>query len=163
MKKLLLTVLMACGLAVSAFSQETSVSLSNFKGNELSALVGFNYNDAKDAKFAPVVGVTYYITKHFGVRGSTTINVANATAFDNADFLALARLPIYVVSPYVGGGARYQASSEEKWSPIVVGGVEARLNKKWGIFAEARHDFDNGRNVNYKDWSFRGGFNLVLW
>lgn len=162
MNKIIISLLMAVGLAVSAVAQSNNVSLSNFKGNELSIPVGFNYTDAKEGKFAPILGITYYITKNFGVRGTTTINVANATALDNGEFVGLARLPLRVVSPYVGGGARFQAQAESKWSPVVVGGVEARINKKWGLFAEARHDFDGGRNTNYRDWSFRGGINLVL-
>lgn len=164
MKKIIYSLLLACGVASAALAQDTNSStVSLFKGNELALPLGFNYNDAKDAKFAPVIGVTYFITKNLGVRGTTTINVQDATAFDNADLLVLARLPIYAVAPYIGGGARFQASAEDKWSPILVGGVEVRLNKKWGLFAEARHDFDGGENINYKDWSFRGGVNLVLW
>lgn len=160
MKKIL-SLLTVIGFVTCATAQTNS--LSNFKGNELSLPLGFNYSDVQDSKFAPIVGVTYFVTKNLGLRGTTTINVENATAFDNAEVIGLARLPVYVVAPYVGAGARYQSSADHQWSPVVVGGVEVRLNKKWGLFAEARHDFDGGKNTNYRDWSFRGGVNLRLW
>jgi outer membrane protein W len=163
MKKILITALLL--LSLSAFAQQKPVVNSStpfFTGNELSASLGFNYSDAVSQKFSPLLGLTYYVTKNIGVRGLTTLNTANATAFDNGEFVGLLRLPIGPVSPYIGGGARYQASSSDKWSEVLDLGVEVRLNKHWGAFAELQHDFQNGKNLNYKDNSLRVGLNLTF-
>jgi len=163
MKKLLVLTMLAL-LAFTAFNGYSQEKTSLFNKNELSLNLGFNYSDAiVNQEFAPTVGVGYFFTKNLGVRASTTLNVSDVKTFNNGEFVALARVPLFwIVAPYAGGGVRYNSGENEKFSPVIVGGVEAKVNKHWSLFAEAQHDFAD-KNVNFNDWSFRGGLKVIFW
>ena len=72
-------VLTVCLMATSAFGADTATtSASTSKGilglfdrNELAVQVGLNYQDVKSEKFSPSVGLSYFVSKNFGVRGTT--------------------------------------------------------------------------------------------
>ena len=159
MKKLIVVLATVWGL-VSSFAQNNinpkSQSESLFNANELSAQIGMNYTDAVASKFNPSLGIGYYLTENFGIRGTTVINAEEFTAFNNGELVALARLPLLkFFSPYIGGGTRYVSLRENKWSAEVLGGVEGRINKKWGVFIESNYDWASER-INFNNWNVRG-------
>ncbi len=173
MIKKILCLLLVCSSCFTAFGQsdsqvtaaDTAKTLSGlFDRQEIAFQIGFSYSDVVSSKFNPSLGLSYFPTKYFGLRGSTVINVSDATAFNNADFVGIVRLPLWVVSPYFGGGGRYLADGSQEFSALVLGGVEARINRFWSIFAEANHCFTDGNThlSSLDDWSFRGGVNLRI-
>lgn len=160
-------VLTLCLIATSVLGAETTSPATSkgilglFTANELYGSVGMTYSDAKEGKFNPTVGASYFVSKNFGIRGSTTLSVSDISAFNNAEFVVIARLPIWVVSPYVGGGISLQTASTEEVAPVVVLGVDTRINKHFSLFAEGSHSFRD-KNVNFNDWLFKGGISFRI-
>lgn len=160
MNKYIKSVIIGAALLCAAV---TSRAESLFEANEVGLNLGFNYSDAIiDQTFAPSVGVGYFFTKNLGVRGTTVLNVADVKAFNNAETVGIARLPLFkIVAPYVGAGASYNSTESQKWAPVILGGAELKVNRYWSLFAEGVHSFRND-NVNFNDWSFRGGIKVIL-
>lgn len=170
MNKIKIAVLTLCLIVTSAFgatnvttSEATSKGiLGLFSNREASLQVGFGYQDIKASKFAPSFGVEIFPTKYLGFRGTTSVAMENATAFNNGDFVALLRLPIWVIQPYAGGGARVSTARMDEWSPILVGGVSAKINKGWSVFTEINYDLAD-KTTTFSDYQVRAGVNLRFW
>jgi hypothetical protein len=153
MKKTLMVIaVMAC----MAFS---SVQGKLFSDSETSVSLGGVYSDTRGGQdFAPVVGLSLFVTPHFGVRASTALNVEGYKTLNNAEVVGLARCAVYkFVSVYAGAGASYNSSEQDKWCPTVLAGSEVKLGERLSVFAEEAY-VDSRTRRNFDDWQTRVGF-----
>ena len=113
-------------------------------------------------------GVFYFPWRNVGFEANLPFYQTKGVSVDEVSAGVLLRLPLSKdkavlknLSPYVGLGGVYNWNSEENWAYVGKVGLEVRLNKKWGVFAEGQY-----RNVDF-DWgkgqtTLVGGLKLVF-
>lgn len=83
------------------------------------------------------VGLNYFMTRHFGVSADTYMERVDWPT--HLDLSVIGRLPMDRVAPYVFAGVGRQWHDNTQWTAHIGGGAEVRLNRKTGIFLDARH------------------------
>ena len=170
MKKSILLALMALGV-LGTLSLRASVTNSVFNGNELSLTVASTANLQGKFNEDISVGAAYFFTRNFGIEGAVPVYSAQGQTVQSVNADLVARLPLTLnlpvihknvgVAPYIGIGADYN------WENAAVSylgkvGVEARVNKGWGVFVEG--DYETPQFVKYDkaDWGIKGGLRFVF-
>ena len=94
------------------------------------------------------LGLSYFFTKYFGIGIDDTLGGlnGNGSTYDNLQGNLIARLPIESLhlAPYalVGGGATWGAH-QAQGNGNVGGGLEYRINRGIGLFADSRYIYGN--------------------
>jgi hypothetical protein len=173
MKKFLFYIAMVLVLASSGASASDTNSL--FKGNEfsLSLRSGYNVNafgaqKVSEAFAAPYnfnlsAGAQYYVTKYLGFEANVPFYQSQGVSFSEVQAGVLARLPVFhYLAPYAGVGGGYNWIDKDNFSYIAKAGIEARLNKGWGVFVESNY---RNRDFNFEKGAVtvNGGLRLVFW
>ena len=101
------------------------------------------------------LGLSYFLTKYIGIGvdnslGGTVGGNGTSGVLDNLQGQVIARYPIesWHLAPYamVGGGATW-ANAGSQGNGNVGGGVEYRINRSIGLFADSRYIYGN-RGLN---------------
>jgi hypothetical protein len=174
MKKLIISTVMALGLAVSAFAGGTN-SNSYYSGNEFTLSLGSGYAVNQVKPFTQPysvnldAGAQYFFTKYFGVEGNVPFYSTKGTSVSEVRLGFLARLPIGRLAPYVGLGGDYNWSGDtfenvtrSKFSYIGKAGLEFRLFKPVGVFAEYDYENNHVNVLTGGQSSVRGGLHLTF-
>jgi hypothetical protein len=104
---------------------------------------GKNYNGMGGG-----LGLSYFFTKYFGIGIDDTLGGlnGNGNTYDNLQGNLIARLPIESLhlAPYAiaGGGATWGAN-QAQGNGNVGGGLEYRINRGFGLFADSRYIYGN--------------------
>lgn len=159
MKKLITMIagiVMSAMLMTSTLAADTN-STSLFNSGEVALTLGSTVNVDKEANFHPEsynlnVGASYFVTRNFGLEASVPLYYSTGQAIQEVNAGLVFRLPLSKdtivlknLAPYVGLGGVYNWQTAQNWAYVGKFGVEARLNKKWGLFVEAQYrnsDFD---------------------
>ena len=94
------------------------------------------------------LGLSYFFTKYFGIGIDDTLGGlnGNGSTYDNLQGNLIARLPIESLhlAPYalVGGGATWGGGATQG-NGNVGGGLEYRINRGFGLFADSRYIYGN--------------------
>lgn len=114
-------------------------------------------------------GAFYFPWRNVGFEANVPFYQTKGVSVDEVQAGLLFRLPLSKetpilknLAPYVGVSGVYNWHDVQDWAYIGKVGVEARLNKKWGIFAEGQY-----RNYEFQNWgqgsvSVQGGLRLVF-
>lgn len=166
-----------CLLTVSAVAQTTNGGL--FNANELSVGLGTSYvadyhaTSVKNAFSTPYnfnleAGASYFVTRNLGLEAWVPFYATKGASVSEVQAGAVLRLPLSRtvplfknVAPYVGLGGAYAWNADAKWAYIAKAGVEFRLNKKWGVFAEGQYRNADLR-LNNGATTAAGGIRLVF-
>jgi hypothetical protein len=170
MKKLLLVLSMALGLFSAGLSTATaSDSESRFNANELSILIGTSYavdkaniresfDEDYDANFD--VGARYFLTRNIGLEATLPVYSTSGQTINNVDLSLVERLPVLKYAAlYARQGANYQWENQT-FTGILAAGVEVRLAKGWGVFAEGNYRFADFDSFSDGNAALRGGLSL---
>jgi hypothetical protein len=90
-------------------------------------------------------GFTFFAARYFG--GSVETYVDEFDIPNHVDFSAIVRYPIeeYSLAPYALAGFGRQFHEVSQWTSHLGGGVEFRLNRRTGLFADIRRIFPDDR------------------
>ncbi len=103
-------------------------------------LADVSANSLKHGKWGGGLGVNYFFTRNFGIGADTHIEDDHGRFIDNLAGHALVRFPIDNINlaPYLlaGGGRDFQIN---RWFTDAGFGLEFRLNRNTGIFADGRY------------------------
>jgi hypothetical protein len=117
----------------------------------------------QDYVFNLGAGVFYFPCPWFGVEANVPF-YTEGVSVSEVQGGVLGRIPIGPVAPYIGASAVYAWDAPEEWAYIAKVGLEFRVNKKVGIFAEGQY-----RNNEFDDFdwdhgsvSLVGGLRLVF-
>ena len=106
---------------------------------DIYAAGAFITHDSGDDGFGGGIGLNYYFTRNFGVAVDGTLTDNDNGTWQTFGHL-LVRFPIDSGSlcwaPYLKVGGGYTVDGDDPWVWGGGGGVEFRLNPKFGIFAE---------------------------
>ena len=114
-------------------------------------------------------GMFYFPFRNVGFEANVPFYQSTGVSVDEVQFGTLLRLPLGKtapvwrnLAPYVGLDAAYNWKSTQDWSYIAKVGLEVRLNKGWGVFAEGQY-----RNYELQNWGqgsvgINGGLRLVF-
>jgi opacity protein-like surface antigen len=159
MQKLIMSLLMACGLAFSSVAQE-KVSLFNAKELGLSLGTGYVVDPSaafqQDYSFNLSAGAHYFLNKYIGIEANVPFYSTKGISVTEVQAGLVARLPIGRVAPYVGVSTVYNWNSETELAYIARAGLEFRFNPKVGVFAEGQYRNDDF-NWNKGSTSVVGG------
>ncbi len=171
MKKLL--TLLACALCAAFLTTSTVAAEgtnSLFNSNEYGLTLGTGYNVDTEAAFQQDytlninAGAFWYPFRNLGFEATVPF-YAEGVSVQEVQAGTVLRLPLPGVfknfAPYAGLGGVYNWKTSQDWAYIAKAGVEFRLNKSWGIFAEGQY-----RNSDF-EWSngqtsVNGGLRLVF-
>lgn len=144
-----------CALALTFASVATAAtneqaSLFNAGETGLSLSTGYTVDPAAafqtDYTFNLTAGVYHYFTRNFGAEVNVPFYTSAGSAVQEVQAGLLVRLPLSSnvplfknFAPYVGLGGVYNWETTQDWAYIAKAGVEIRLNKKWGVFAEYQY------------------------
>lgn len=174
---------LALALGTSAFAADTvsagstvssTPSTSLFNAGEIGLTLGTGYVVDRSAPFQGdyafnlTAGAFAYPTKYLGAEVNVPFYQTKGVAVSEVQAGLLLRAPLSSVAllknvaPYVGFGGVYNWNSQNEYAYIGKVGVDFRLNKKWGVFAEGQY-----RNNEFSNWdkgstSVQGGLRLVF-
>ena len=106
-----------------------------------------NYNGGSVNGFGGGLGLSYFFTKYFGLGIDNTLTSLNGNGhvYNSTQADIIARYPIesWHLAPYalVGGGATWGTQSQGNGN--VGGGLEYRINRGIGLFADSRFIYGN--------------------
>lgn len=165
MKKLIS--LIACVFCAAFLITSTVAADTNnaalFNKNEIGMTLGSTVNLDRAASFHQVdsynlnVGAFWYPVRNVGFEASVPLYYSTGQAVQEVEAGVRFRLPLSSttfilknLSPYVGVDGVYNWQTAQAWAYVGKVGVEARLNKKWGLFVEGQYrnadfDFSNGQ------------------
>jgi len=164
---------LALTLAINA-SAATNEQASLYNAGELGVSVSSGYVVDRGNAFGNnyafnlTAGAFWFPYRNFGVEANLPFYQTKGVAVSEVQAGLLARLPLTSnvplfknFAPYVGLGGVYAWNDTENWAYVAKGGVDFRLNKKWGVFVEYQY-----RNVDF-DWGkgeqkLQGGLKLVF-
>lgn len=177
--KWLVSALCALTLVTTAFAADTASPTAKpesiFNSGEFGLTLGTGYTLDKSALFKQDytlnlnAGAFYFPFRYAGVEVNVPFYQTKGVAVDEVQFGTLFRLPLAKttplfrnLSPYIGIGGVYNWQLAQDWAYIGKAGLEFRINKKWGVFAEYQY-----RNYELKSWdrgqnSLAGGLKLVF-
>lgn len=183
--------LCALALVTSAFAADTTATAkttattqtasSLFNAGEL----GLSLSSAYDVGAASTVngktlfqqpynfnlsaGAFWFPWRNLGFEASVPFYQTKGVSVDEVQAGLVFRVPLSYstpilknLAPYVGVDGVYNWQDSTKWSYVGRAGLEARLNAKWGVFAEGTY-----RNDDFSNWSqgavgLRGGIHFVF-
>ena len=130
------------GLAIMTGKQVDAGEL--FKERETSLTIFGGWVDKDDSKVAPGIGITHFVTRHWGFGAMTHWDNYDGTFIDNVSGEGYFRLPLRRLSlaPYAVGAIGYNFETEEAFEAIGAG-VDWRFDRKWGAFGDVRWQFNN--------------------
>lgn len=114
-------------------------------------------------------GVFWFPFRNLGVEANVPFYQSKGVSVSEVQAGLVLRLPLAKqtpvfrnLAPYVGVSAVYNWETPQNWAYIGKAGLEARLNKNWGIFAEGQY-----RNYELQNWEqgsvgINGGLRLVF-
>lgn len=150
-------------VAVGAFGADTNL----FNKNEFKADIFGTYQDSQDWGYG--IGVSYYLTKNFGLAASTgkrSLDWANGKFFEDLTTVGLVRVPINKnLSPYVLLGS-YWEIEKSKNIPIAGLGLEYRFSRRLGCFIEGTYGFGTWGKWDLpdaKEVGVKGGVRFAVW
>ncbi len=116
------------GFGTASFGRET---IDNISANQIK----------NDARLGAGIGMSYFITRHFGVGGDAYVENAAHSFVDSASASAIFRMPIGSTgcAPYVYGGGGHEFDLTDQWFAHVGGGLEYRFSPAISIFTDARY------------------------
>lgn len=151
MKKLIALFACAFALTVSAFAADTN-STSLFNAGELGLSLGTGYTVDRAAAFQDPyavnlqAGAFWFPWRNFGIEADVPFFSTKGVSVQEVQAGLVARLPLSKttpvlknLAPYVGIGGVYNWQTDQDWAYVGKVGIEARLNKKWGVFAEGQY------------------------
>lgn len=157
-----MTVLSVLMLSASCIFAADNTSL--FSGNELRADAFATYQSSQSWGYG--LGLSYYLTKNLGATvwaSRQDFDFGKGNVVDNVDTSLLFRVPLTdVIAPYVSVGNRHLFGFGDN-VPVAGLGVEYRITKKFGAFAEGTYVFgawDKLTVPNVKDVGVRLGLKL---
>ncbi len=106
-----------------------------------------NYQGGSVNGFGGGLGLSYFFTKYFGLGIDNTLTSLNGNGhvYNSTQADIIARYPIesWHLAPYalVGGGATWGTQSQGNGN--VGGGLEYRINRGIGLFADSRYIYGN--------------------
>jgi len=121
-----------------------------------------------DYTFNLTAGAFYFPTRYLGLEANVPFYQTDGVSVDEVQAGVLFRLPLGTttplfknVAPYVGVGGVYNWDANDKWAYIAKGGIEVRLNSKWGVFAEGQY---RNNDFTWQDGvtSVQGGLRIVF-
>ncbi len=153
MKKII-SIMMACGLALIAAAQDNSKSVANvdtslFKANEfsVSAVNSIVLND--DHKFALSVGGSYSITKNLLGEGQLPLYQTKGVSVDRLALGLAYRYPVTAtIAPTARAGMIYNWDRNHT-SAYIGAAVEIKLNRQWGVLPGFNYEFDDVRHGQF--------------
>ena len=120
--------------------------IDRFGANELKVDLFGTYatrdrSGAKEDSFGGGAGVTWFLTEYVGISADTYLEEFRTPYRANASLIL--RLPIedLSMSPYIFGGGGRQFEIVPQWTRHAGAGLEFRLNRYTGIFADGRRVF----------------------
>ena len=123
-----------CLVAVAAIAQDDS----RFRPGEWELSPFATYVDKAGDNWGAGASLTYFISKNFGVGGTTYWTDFSGTFFDNAAAEGQFRLPfLKSLAPYLCASIGYQFDSEE-WFETFGGGVNFRPFDKIAAFSDVQ-------------------------
>lgn len=114
-----------------------------------------------DARLGAGIGMSYFITRQFGVGGDAYVENAAHSFVDSAAASAIYRLPIGTsgFAPYIYGGGGHEFDLTDQWFAHAGGGLEYRFSPTFGVFTDARYVFtDKTANYGLVRLGFRTSF-----
>jgi outer membrane protein W len=166
-----------CALALTfatVASAATNEQASLFNAGETGLSLSTGYavdNDSafqNDYSFNLTAGLYHYATRNIGAEVNVPFYTSDGFEVREVQAGLLARLPLSSnvplfknFAPYVGAGGVYNWETAQDWAYIAKAGVEVRLNKHWGVFAEYQY-----RNSDFTwetgEQRVQGGLKLVF-
>ena len=120
--------------------------IEKFGANELKVDIFGTYatrsrSGEKEDSFGGGLGVTWFLTDHIGVSADSYVEELRTPYRANASLIL--RLPIEDLSlaPYIFGGGGRQFEIVPQWTRHAGVGLEFRLNRHSGLFADGRRVF----------------------
>lgn len=118
-------------------------SEQTFRASELTWSVYGGWVDKDDSKFAPGLGLTYYMTRNFGVGATLALENYDGSFIDNLAAEGYYRFPICDRwAPYAVAGIGYSFESEDVFG-YFGGGLEYRLSHHMGVFGDVTWHLNN--------------------
>jgi hypothetical protein len=141
------------GEAVSSKKVVVAPSQDLFRAGEVQvdafvAGAAGKFNNKNYSGMGGGLGLSYFFTKYFGIGVDDTLGGlnGNGNTYDNLQGNLIARLPIESLhlAPYAiaGGGATWGAN-QAQGNGNVGGGLEYRINRAIGLFADSRYIYGN--------------------
>jgi hypothetical protein len=153
-----IVVLAIAGLAI--VTSERTVNAELFGDRETSLTVFGGWIDKDDTKVAPGIGFTHFPSRQWGWGVMTHWENYDGSLFDNVSGEGYFRFPLRGLSlaPYAVGAVGYSFETDEFFE-AVGGGLEWRFDRKWGIFGDARWQFNNDTDDGI---AFRVGVRMLF-
>jgi hypothetical protein len=134
-------------IAITGLALITSTEVDGgelFKDRETSLSIFGGWVDKDDSKFAPGIGITHFLTPHWGFGAMTHWDNYDGTFIDNVSGEGYFRYPLRGMSlaPYAVASIGYSFETDETFESIG-GGVEWRFHKSWGAFGDVRWQINN--------------------
>ncbi|MCD6049594.1 MAG: hypothetical protein K0Q55_997 [Verrucomicrobia bacterium] len=114
-----------------------------------------------DARLGAGIGMSYYITRCFGVGADAYVENTAHAFVDNVSTSAIFRIPIGTsgFAPYIYGGGGHEFDLTKQWFAHLGTGMEYRFSSAFGIFTDARYVLvDKTSNYGVVRLGFRTSF-----
>ncbi len=97
----------------------------------------------KDGRLGAGLGINHFFTRHLGIGADAYSENTNHKFVDNASASLIFRIPLDSVhlAPYAFGGGGYQFETADRAFLHAGAGLDVRLTKDIGLFADARYVF----------------------
>ena len=118
-------------------------------------------NVKRDGRLGAGLGMNYFFTPVVGIGGEAYTENTKHSFVDNANGHLILRIPIDVahLAPYGFAGGGYQFDPVAQWTLHAGAGLEVRIVRQWGLFADARFVWaDKTRNYGLGRAGVRFGF-----
>ena len=114
-------------------------------------------------------GVFWFPFRNLGLEANVPLYQNQGVSVDEVQAGLVLRFPLAKttplfrnLAPYVGVDGVYNWQTAQDWAYIAKAGLEVRLNKGWGVFAEGQYRNVELRNLNQGQVSLNGGLRLVF-
>lgn len=159
-KSIILGLLLAAS-SLTAWAGNTN-STSLFNANELTIGIAsqIGLHGQYDANFQ--AEVNYFVTKNWGLSARLPFYETTGKTFEQASLSVVGRLPVLkVFGPYARAGTLYNWRSDS-WNGLGAAGLEFRINKSVGIFAEGNYQFSSFDRFENGRWGLLAGIRAVV-
>lgn len=158
---------------VAATTAAPSTSLFNANEFGLSLSSGYVVDRSapfqKDYSLNLSAGVFYFPSRYLGFEANIPFYQTSGVSLSEVQAGVLLRLPLSKnivllkhIAPYVGFDGVYNWNAADEWAYIAKGGVEYRINAKWGFFGEGQYRNNDVHDLNKGTTSVQGGLHLVF-
>jgi hypothetical protein len=128
-------------------ANETSLDLSGSVSVGQETINNISSERVEDnGRLGAGLGLNHFFTRHVGLVADAYTENAGHSFVDNTSGNLIVRFPFESIhlAPYVYGGAGYQFDPSGLWFGQAGGGLEFRLSRQAGLFADARYVFTDG-------------------